>query len=114
MYFNDGHFASALGMANFVFSEHHDKATPEVRISSDATARTVRVWVEDNGIGIQPDALESVFKLFRRDQRASGYEGTGIGLAIVRKAVQRMGGHVGVESEVGKGSRFWVELSRAG
>ncbi len=42
------------------------------------------------------------------------YEGTGIGLALVQKAVQRMGGRVGVESEPGRGSRFWVELQRAG
>jgi signal transduction histidine kinase len=47
-------------------------------------------------------------------QRAHiGYEGTGIGLAIVRKAVERMGGRVGVESEPGHGSRFWVELRPA-
>ena len=67
-----------------------------------------RIWVEDEGIGIREDSLERIFGMFQR--AAKGYEGTGIGLAIVRKVVERMGGRVGVESEVGKGSRFWVEL----
>jgi PAS domain S-box-containing protein len=71
----------------------------------------VRVWVEDNGIGI-PKAFQH--RLFGMFQRASNeQEGTGIGLAIVRKVVDRMGGKVGLESEEGQGSRFWVELPRA-
>jgi len=52
-----------------------------------------------------------VFEMFSRGQ--SNYEGTGIGLALVRKVVERMGGSVGVESEEGRGSRFWVELEGA-
>jgi signal transduction histidine kinase len=69
------------------------------------------VWVEDNGIGIPKESLHRVFDIF---QRASmDREGTGIGLAIVRKVAQRMGGEVGVESEETKGSRFWVELPKA-
>jgi PAS domain S-box-containing protein len=71
----------------------------------------VRVWVEDNGIGIPESAQSRVFGLFQRATK--DYEGTGIGLAIVRKMVERMGGRVGVESEEGKGSRFWVELQRS-
>jgi PAS domain S-box-containing protein len=70
----------------------------------------VRIWVEDNGIGIPPEYQGRIFVMFQRLGR--DLEGTGIGLALVRKVVQRMKGRVGVESEPGKGSRFWVELRR--
>jgi PAS domain S-box-containing protein len=73
----------------------------------------VRIWVEDNGIGIPKEAQEKIFGMFQRLHRANEYPGTGIGLAIVRKAVERMGGQVALESEPGKGSRFWVELPKA-
>jgi nitrogen fixation negative regulator NifL len=71
----------------------------------------VRIWVEDHGIGIPKAAWERIFGLFQRATEKQ--EGTGIGLAIVRKVVERMGGKVGVESEPGQGSRFWVELPLA-
>jgi CheY-like chemotaxis protein len=64
--------------------------------------------VEDKGIGISKAMLPRVFDMFSRASK--DYEGTGIGLALVRKVVQRMGGRVGAESEEGKGSRFWIEL----
>jgi signal transduction histidine kinase len=70
----------------------------------------VRLWFEDNGIGIPPESRERIFGMFQRLNRQELYEGTGMGLAIVRKAVERMGGRIGVESEPGNGSRFWVEL----
>ncbi len=82
---------------------------PEVRIRAEARPEgRVRVWVEDNGIGIPPTSQHRIFEMFQRAHK--GYEGTGIGLAVVRKVTERMGGAVGVESEEGKGSRFWVEL----
>jgi signal transduction histidine kinase len=72
------------------------------------TQHSVRIWIEDNGIGI-PERLQGrIFDMFERG--TNEYEGTGIGLAIVRKVVQQMQGRVGVESRPGKGSRFWVEL----
>ena len=72
----------------------------------------VRIWVGDNGIGIPPESQEKVFGMFQRMHGQQDYPGTGIGLTIVRKAMDRMGGRVGVESEPGKGSRFWIELDR--
>jgi len=70
----------------------------------------LRVWVEDNGIGIAPEHHGRIFRVFERLHDRETYSGTGIGLAIVQKSVTRMGGNVGLESEPGKGSRFWVEL----
>jgi PAS domain S-box-containing protein len=74
---------------------------------------TARIWIEDNGIGIPPSAHARIFGMFQRMHRAEEYPGTGIGLAIVRKAIERMCGRVGVESAPGHGSRFWIELPRA-
>jgi signal transduction histidine kinase len=68
----------------------------------------VRLWFEDNGIGIPEEAHERIFQLFQRLDRS--YEGTGVGLAIVRKGAEKMGGRAGVESAPGQGSRFWLDL----
>ena len=70
-----------------------------------------RVVIEDNGIGIAQHAQGRLFGMFQKLD--SKYEGTGIGLAIVRKVAERMGGKVGVESKSGQGSRFWVDLKIA-
>jgi signal transduction histidine kinase len=86
---------------------------PKVIISSEPAADKVRFLFADNGIGIDPRALPAIFDMFHRAHGATKYEGSGIGLAIVRKAVERMAGAVGVESEPGKGSRFWIELPKA-
>jgi signal transduction histidine kinase len=84
--------------------------TPRVTIRSETRDGGVRVWFEDNGIGIAASDVSRIFSLFGRLNPTTKYEGTGIGLTIVRKAVQRMGGQVGVESEPGQGSRFWIQL----
>jgi signal transduction histidine kinase len=72
----------------------------------------VRLWFSDNGVGIPKDAQDRIFNMFQRLDKS--YDGTGVGLTVVRKAVEKMGGRVGLESELGKGSRFWVELTAAG
>lgn len=84
---------------------------PHVRVRAEEHDSMVRFWFEDNGIGIPPDMRQRLFVMFQR--LSKDYEGTGIGLALVRKVVERMGGNVGVESEPGVGSRFWVELKRS-
>lgn len=90
-----------------------DGVTPQVRVRAEEHGNWVRVWVEDNGIGIAPEHQERIFGVFERLHSADAYPGTGIGLAIVRKGVERMGGRVGVVSQVNKGSRFWFELRKA-
>ncbi|MDB6036983.1 MAG: putative Multi-sensor hybrid histidine kinase [Verrucomicrobiales bacterium] len=72
----------------------------------------VRIWIEDRGVGIPAEAHQKVFGIFERGANYERYEGTGIGLAIVARAMQRMGGACGVESEPGAGSRFWLEFAQ--
>jgi len=81
--------------------------------SVEESSNYIRIWVRDQGIGIPREAHDKIFGIFERALPAGSYEGTGIGLAIVARAVQRMGGTCGVESEVGKGSSFWLELPAA-
>lgn len=79
-----------------VFAERHDD--------------WVRLWIADNGIGIAPEHQQRIFRVFERLHGQETYPGTGIGLAIVRKGVERMQGQVGVESQLGQGTRFWIDL----
>ena len=85
---------------------------PRIEIWTTLEDSFVKIHVQDNGIGIKPEHFEKIFRMFERVHAARTYEGTGIGLAIVKKAVDRMGGQVGVESEPGKGARFWIKLPR--
>jgi PAS domain S-box-containing protein len=87
-------------------------ARPRVRFWAEPHGDKRRLWIQDEGIGIPRDQQERMFRVFER-LHGSRYPGTGIGLSIVRKGVERMNGRVGVESEPGKGSRFWVELPAA-
>jgi PAS domain S-box-containing protein len=84
---------------------------PKVLVRPEVRDGAVRIWVQDNGIGIPRNSQSRLFQMFQKLN--SEYEGTGIGLAIVRKVVERMSGKVGVESEPGAGSSFWVELPLA-
>jgi PAS domain S-box-containing protein len=103
-------FGNLIGNAlKFVEPER----APRIRIFTETIANWVRVWVEDNGIGVAPEHQTRIFGLFERLHRGPAYSGTGVGLAIARKGAERMGGRVGVDSKVGVGSRFWVELRAA-
>lgn len=84
---------------------------PRVVVRSECLPEAVRLAVTDNGIGIASQHHDRIFNVFERLHRPEQYSGTGIGLAIVKKAIERMGGRVWVESQLGKGSTFWIELA---
>lgn len=88
------------------------EVAPRIGVRAEERRGRVRLWIEDNGIGISPEHHQRIFRVFERLHGSEAYPGTGIGLAIVHKGVERMGGSVGVESAPGKGSRFWLELAR--
>ncbi|MDB6028249.1 MAG: two-component hybrid sensor and regulator, partial [Verrucomicrobiales bacterium] len=84
--------------------------TPRIRIWSEELDGFARIHIEDNGIGIASEYRNRIFNVFERLHSDQRYPGTGIGLAIVKKGIERLGGRVGLESELDKGTRFWIEL----
>jgi signal transduction histidine kinase len=85
---------------------------PQVHIHATTQNGFVRLYIEDNGIGIAHRHHQRIFEVFERLHGIETYPGTGIGLAIVRKGMERLDGHVGVASKPGQGSKFWIELHR--
>lgn len=87
--------------------------TPCINIrAEDREPSMTRVWIADNGIGIAPANHKRIFKMFEQINPTDEYKGSGIGLTIVRKAAERMGAPIGFESELGKGTSFWIELHK--
>ncbi|MDB6066651.1 MAG: multi-sensor signal transduction histidine kinase [Pedosphaera sp.] len=86
---------------------------PHIRLWAETHDQTVRLYLQDNGIGIAPEHRERIFGVFERLHSDAAYPGTGIGLAIVKKGMERLHGRVGVESKPGEGSRFWLEFKLA-
>ena len=87
-----------------------DAAPPRVCIGARHDDGVDHLWVRDNGIGFDMKFHDRIFEIFQRLQRAEDYDGTGVGLAIVRRAVTRMGGRVWAESAPGAGATFHLEL----
>lgn len=84
---------------------------PLVDISTVQNNSHIQLFIKDNGIGIDPQYKNRLFKMFERLNPSENVKGTGIGLAIVRKAVEKMGGRVGLESDGKTGTTFWIELA---
>jgi len=84
---------------------------PHVRIWAEKSGNKCKLFFKDNGIGIAPEYHQRIFRVFERLHGVETYPGTGIGLAIVRKGMERMNGTVGLNSEPDQGSTFWLELS---
>jgi PAS domain S-box-containing protein len=87
---------------------------PHVRITVELHPPVLRVKIQDNGIGIAPEHQQRIFGLFQRLHTSERYPGTGVGLAIVQRGVERLGGRLGVNSNQTGGSCFWVDLPLAG
>ena len=83
---------------------------PRIDIWSESRGGLNRVWVSDRGIGIPQEYHKKIFGLFQRLHSTEAYPGTGIGLALVRKGLERMDGRIGLESQAPQGTRFWFEL----
>jgi len=90
---------------------HKPDSLPEVTIRARKEDKgMVRIEVQDNGIGVKKEQCEKIFVMFRRMHSRSEYEGTGIGLAICKRIIERHGGDIGVESTYGEGSTIWFTL----
>ena len=81
----------------------------KIKIWTEAKEFTVRLWIEDNGIGIDPENHLRIFRMFEQVD-GKKYEGTGMGLAIAAKGVEGMQGSIGLESNLGSGTKLWIEL----
>ncbi|MFE4106668.1 PAS domain S-box protein [Almyronema epifaneia] len=86
---------------------------PVVQVWGESYGDRCRLWISDNGIGIALQHQTRIFSPFERLHGVESYPGTGIGLAIVKRGVERLQGQVGLESQLGQGSRFWLELPLA-
>ncbi len=102
-----------LNLVSNALTYRREGISPRVAISSAEVDGQVTLSVEDNGIGIDAEHQASIFDVFTRLHSDEEYPGTGIGLAIVRKAARMMGGEVCVDSTPGSGSRFIVQLPAA-
>ena len=91
-----------------------DESEPRIEIGAEEMERDCRVWVRDNGVGFDMKYHDKIFEMFTRLHHDEEYAGTGIGLAIVRKAVERMQGRVWAESSPGRGATFYLEIPKAG
>jgi signal transduction histidine kinase len=92
---------------------HNDGAISLEHPTRRPPVSLVRLFFEDNGIGIAPEKHARIFRMFERIHPAAEYEGTGIGLTIACRAAERMGGSIGFESKLGHGSRFWIQLKKS-
>jgi signal transduction histidine kinase len=86
---------------------------PMIAIRAEQHGTAQRILVQDNGIGIPAQFHHKIFRVFERLHGQDQYPGTGIGLAVVRKGVERLGGKVGLISDPGQGACFWIELTTA-
>jgi len=90
----------------------HGKEPPRIHVSAKDKGTEYQFSVSDNGIGIDPQYFDHLFRIFQRLHTREEYPGSGIGLAICKKIVERHGGHIWIESQVGKGSTVYFTLNK--
>ena len=91
-------------------TKFHNEETPEIHIAAEKKETKWVFSVQDNGIVIDPQYSEKIFEVFKRLHTRERYPGTEIGLAVCKKIIERQGGHIWVESELGKSSTFYFTL----
>ena len=93
--------------------KYRNDRAPQIRVDARADEEAWLFSVQDNGIGIESQYFERIFQMFQRLHTRDEFSGTGIGLAICRRIVERHGGKIWVESEPGRGSTFHFAIPRA-
>ena len=107
-------FGQAIGNLIANAAKFQQQGEPmHIVVRAERRADRVRIWVEDDGIGIALEHQQRIFNVFERLHGQETYPGTGVGLAIVKTGIERMGGTFGVVSALQQGSRFWIELAAA-
>jgi PAS domain S-box-containing protein len=92
----------------------YNRVRGSITISCEENGSSLRIWIKDTGLGIPQEMLAKLFTPFERlDAAQRGIQGTGLGLALSKQLMEAMGGRIGVESTVGTGSAFWIELQPA-
>ena len=109
---NPGDFA--LVFQNLIQNalKYNESEVPDIRVSFSEEVGNYRICVQDNGIGIREEDFGEIFKLFKRVHSGGKYTGTGLGLGLCKKIVEKYNGEIQVDSEVGNFSRFCILLPR--
>lgn len=90
--------------------KYRSQAPPRIQVGAEANGQEWKIWIQDNGIGINPKYADRIFGVFKRLHTGAGHTGSGLGLAICQRIVERYGGRIWVESEEGKGATFCFTL----
>lgn len=101
---------SLVNLLDNALKFHAPGRPAQVRVTTEQKDGRIRISVADNGVGIASQHLDRIFDVFERLHTTDIFPGTGVGLAIVKRSVERMGGTVGVQSTLDEGSTFWLEL----
>ncbi len=86
--------------------KYRNQAPPRIQVGSERNGKEWKIWIQDNGIGIDPRYAERIFGVFKRLHTQAAYAGSGIGLATCKRIVERYGGRIWVDSKEGKGATF--------
>ena len=92
--------------------KYNNSKNPHIEVWSESKADSITLFFRDNGIGVEEEFHDTIFKFFKRLHTKQDYDGSGIGLGVCKKIINRLEGTISIESEKGKGSTFIVELPK--